>query len=194
MPRPDVSEERKPQILNAAIQVFNRKGLIAARMQDIAREAKLSVGAVYWYYKGKDDVVLAIMDKVIADDMAVVKQLLNETGSVRQRLIKYLQEGAQEGIVYLPLTYELYTLAQRNAKVRQHIQKHIAYYHAALAEIIQQGIQRGEIRKVNSQVVATTLSALYEGVLELAMLDSQNIDVTKTLTQSVNIIFDGIAT
>ncbi|MBC7877250.1 MAG: TetR/AcrR family transcriptional regulator [Anaerolineales bacterium] len=194
MPRPDVSDERKREILKAALNIFNSKGFTAARMEDIAREAKLSVGAVYWYYKSKDDVILAIMDKVIADDMAVMKQLLNETGTVRQRLIKYLQEGAQEGIVYLPLTYELYTLAQRNAKVRHHIQKHIAHYHDALAEIIQQGIQRGEIRKVNSQVVATTLSALYEGALELAMLDSKNIDVTKTLTQSVNIIFDGIAT
>jgi len=60
MPRPDVSDKRIPQILNAALKVFNRKGIAAARMEDIAREAKLSIGGVYWYYKGKDEVVLAI--------------------------------------------------------------------------------------------------------------------------------------
>lgn len=80
MPRPDVSDERIPQILSAALKVFNRKGLAAARMEDIACEAKLSIGGVYWYYKGKDEVVLAIMDRVIDEDVAALTSLLNETG------------------------------------------------------------------------------------------------------------------
>ena len=92
MPRPDVSDERIPQILNAALKVFNRKGLAAARMEDIAREAKLSIGGVYWYYKGKDEVVLAIVDKVIDEDVAVLTSLLNEQGTVRERLLGYVRE------------------------------------------------------------------------------------------------------
>ena len=46
-PRPDVSEERKQQILEAAIAVFARLGFRAARMDDVAEQAGLSKAALY---------------------------------------------------------------------------------------------------------------------------------------------------
>lgn len=193
MPRPDVSDERIPQILNAALKVFNRKGLAAARMEDIAREAKLSIGGVYWYYKGKDEMVLAIMDKVIDEDVAVLTSLLNEQGTVRERLLGYVSATAKEGTEYLPLVYELYGEAQRNLKVRKHIQKYLQHYRGALAQIIQQGMDGGEIRKGDANAIATTLAAVYEGTLELALLDPQGVDAEQAIIQAVGFIFDGIS-
>lgn len=49
-PRPDVSEERKNQILEAAIAVFARLGFQQTRMDDIAEQAGLCKGALYLYY------------------------------------------------------------------------------------------------------------------------------------------------
>ncbi len=193
MPRPDVSDERIPQILNAALKVFNRKGIAAARMEDIAREAKLSIGGVYWYYKGKDEVVLAIMDKVIDEDVAVLTSLLNKQGTVRERLLGYVRATANAGTEYLPLVYELYGEAQRNLKVRKHIQKYLQHYRGALAQIIQQGMDGGEIRKGDANAIATTLAAVYEGTLELALLDPQGVDAEQAIIQAVGFIFDGIS-
>lgn len=193
MPRPDVSDERIPQILDAAAKVFNRKGIAATRMEDIAREAKLSVGGVYWYYKGKDDVILAIMDRLIDDDVAALKLMLNEPGTVRERLLAYVQVSVPEAMAYMPLTYDLYTLAHRDAKIRRHIQKYFTHYRDALAEIIQQGMDAGELCKGDAAVVAATLAALYEGTLELASLDPQNLDAVQMLTHSLNAVFDGFA-
>ncbi|MFQ5923332.1 MAG: TetR/AcrR family transcriptional regulator, partial [Anaerolineales bacterium] len=53
-PRPDVSQKRQEQILNAAEKVFSERGFSGARMDDIVREVGLSKGALYWYYKSKD--------------------------------------------------------------------------------------------------------------------------------------------
>ncbi len=193
MPRPDVSDERIPQILNAALKIFNRKGLAAARMEDIAREAKFSIGGVYWYYKGKDEVVLAIMDKVIDEDVAVLTSLLNEQGTVRERLLGYVRATAKEGTEYLPLVYELYGEAQRNLKVRKHIQKYLQHYRGALAQIIQQGMDGGEIRRGDANAIATTLAAVYEGTLELALLDPQGVDAEQAIIRAIEFIFDGIS-
>jgi AcrR family transcriptional regulator len=60
-PRPDVSEERKNQILEAAIAVFARLGFDQSRMEDIAGQAGLSKGALYLYYKSKDAIVAALL-------------------------------------------------------------------------------------------------------------------------------------
>jgi TetR/AcrR family transcriptional regulator len=51
--------ERREAILDAAARVFSDKGLLAATMDEIAAEAELSKGALYLYFKNKDELYLA---------------------------------------------------------------------------------------------------------------------------------------
>src|SRR3954467_3629050 len=61
---PKVTEEhvdaRRRQILSGALRCFAREGFYRTTMQDIFREAGLSPGAVYSYFKGKDELIAAI--------------------------------------------------------------------------------------------------------------------------------------
>lgn len=61
---PRVSEEhlemRRDQILDAARVCFTRKGFHQASMQDVIRESGLSAGAIYRYFKSKDDIIAAL--------------------------------------------------------------------------------------------------------------------------------------
>jgi AcrR family transcriptional regulator len=65
---PRVSEEhliaRREQILVAARACFLRNGLHSTSMQDLIREADLSVGAVYRYFKSKNEIINAIAESV----------------------------------------------------------------------------------------------------------------------------------
>ena len=65
---PRVSEDhltaRREQILAAARACFLRNGLHATSMQDLIREAGLSVGAVYRYFKSKNEIINAIAEAV----------------------------------------------------------------------------------------------------------------------------------
>ena len=60
---PKISEEareaRRTQILDAAWRCFDKEGLHATTMQDIIGASGLSAGAVYSYYKSKDDLIFA---------------------------------------------------------------------------------------------------------------------------------------
>jgi AcrR family transcriptional regulator len=62
---PKVTEEhveaRRRQILAAALRCFAREGFHRTTMQDIFRDAELSPGAVYSYFKSKDELILAIV-------------------------------------------------------------------------------------------------------------------------------------
>jgi len=55
-PRPDVSDERRTQIREAAMTVFDQ-----TRMDNIAQEFGLSKGALYLYYKSRDATISAIL-------------------------------------------------------------------------------------------------------------------------------------
>jgi TetR/AcrR family transcriptional regulator, transcriptional repressor of aconitase len=68
MPRRSESyfEERRRHIITAARVRFARDGFHATSMDDVIAEAGLSAGAVYRYFKGKDELVLAVVDDVLA--------------------------------------------------------------------------------------------------------------------------------
>src|SRR5277367_2118240 len=55
-------EERRQQILDAALRCFSRDGFHATTTADIVRESGLSQGALYLYFATKDDIVVALAD------------------------------------------------------------------------------------------------------------------------------------
>ena len=62
MTRHAAPAERREQILAAALRCFAAKGLHAATMDDVARAAGLSKGAVYHHFRGKREIFLALAD------------------------------------------------------------------------------------------------------------------------------------
>jgi TetR/AcrR family transcriptional regulator, transcriptional repressor of aconitase len=74
---PKVSEEhlaaRRRQILDAALVCFSRQGFHRTPMQAIFDEAGLSPGAVYRYFKGKEEIVQAIAEETLATFAAAIK-------------------------------------------------------------------------------------------------------------------------
>ena len=85
-PRPDVSAERTEQIVEAAIAVFSRLGFHKARMDDIAREASLSKGTLYWYFESKDAITKALLQHLFEQEVQEVTTMLAAEGSVSERL------------------------------------------------------------------------------------------------------------
>ena len=59
--RQEEKEQRRQDIIDAAEVVFARKGVEKATMADVAKEARLSRGLIYFYFKDKDALYLAIM-------------------------------------------------------------------------------------------------------------------------------------
>jgi TetR/AcrR family acrAB operon transcriptional repressor len=53
--------ELKRELLNAGLRCFARRGYHAATMDEIAAEAGVSKGAIYWHYKDKEELFLSIM-------------------------------------------------------------------------------------------------------------------------------------
>lgn len=56
-------EARRHRIQDAARPVFFERGFARASIEDIARQAQLSVGAIYLYFKSKEDLYLSILER-----------------------------------------------------------------------------------------------------------------------------------
>jgi TetR/AcrR family acrAB operon transcriptional repressor len=58
------AEKTRYTILNAALAVFNRKGFVRSTMKDIANEAGITRGAIYWHFKDKANLFEALSDDI----------------------------------------------------------------------------------------------------------------------------------
>ncbi|MEE2870076.1 MAG: TetR family transcriptional regulator [Pseudomonadota bacterium] len=55
--------ETRAEILDAAERVFHRKGVLSATLNDIAKEAGVTRGAIYWHFENKHDVFMAMVER-----------------------------------------------------------------------------------------------------------------------------------
>ena len=60
--REERKEETRRELIQSAAKTFARRGFHGASLDEIAREAGYSTGAIYWHFKGKDDLFLAVYE------------------------------------------------------------------------------------------------------------------------------------
>lgn len=195
MPRPDVSEERRSQILDAASRVFAKLGFQQARMDDIVKESGLSKGALYWYFKSKDEIVMAILSSLFERELVDLRALLGAEGSASDRLIEFTRRAVADlknMPLFMPLAYEFYAQAFRNKPVRQALKRYLRSYFDIITPLIQQGIDRGEFRPVNAREAAIAAGSMFEGTLLLWVYDPDTVKFEKHIETGCRLLLDGL--
>jgi AcrR family transcriptional regulator len=88
--RDETYAARRRHILDAARACFARRGFHAASMLDLQAEAGVSAGAIYVYFKGKHDIVLAIAEENIEQLTAVLDAALEvrDGDTLRDTLVR----------------------------------------------------------------------------------------------------------
>ncbi|GAC1423210.1 MAG: TetR/AcrR family transcriptional regulator [Ktedonobacteraceae bacterium] len=59
---PKVVEDRREQIIDAAMRVFAQKGFVRATNKDVAREAGITPGLIYHYFENKEALLMAVIE------------------------------------------------------------------------------------------------------------------------------------
>jgi AcrR family transcriptional regulator len=68
--------DRPDEIVSAALSVFAEKGFAAAKLEDIARRAGVSKGAVYLYFETKEEVFRAVVERAISPNIGMIKAMV----------------------------------------------------------------------------------------------------------------------
>ena len=193
--RPDVGDKRREEILNAATKVFADRGFAGTRMDDIVAESGLSKGLLYWYFKNKDALIVALVKRLFAPEMRYFRELPAKPGTAQARLLTVAADMAREILAFmrvLPITFELYSLAFRNKNVNKVMKEYFILYRDSIQKIVEQGIERGELRKVDPGETAIAIASLLEGTLLLWIFDPNEVDLASHLRSGVELIVRGL--
>lgn len=194
-PREDVSEERKEQILDAATEVFAQKGFDHARMDDIVEETGLSKGALYWYFKSKDDIIFGIMDRLFRLEFKELEGLTESDAGATEALEAFTEVAIKDinrMMHFMPITYEFLALAFRNKLVQKAVKQYMNSYVSILDPLIQRGVDSGEFKQVNAREVSAAVGAIIEGTMLLWVYDRSLIEPEKNIRASINLLLDGV--
>ncbi len=93
--------ERRASILRAATRVFSERGLAAATMDEVARKAGVSKGAVYLYFQSKDELYLEIATQAISDLVSSLKSIdVPSSGNgllfLRRLVVRYVEHALSD--------------------------------------------------------------------------------------------------
>jgi AcrR family transcriptional regulator len=193
-PRPDVSEERTDQILDAASEVFVEKGFQKARMDDIAEKSGLSKGAIYWYFKSKDDIVFGIFDRLFTREAQELEVLISSKETASSRLITYTERVIKDVnrlLRFAPIAFEFLSLAFRHKFFQNAFKRYLSNHMEILIPIIQQGIESGEFHDLDPSEAAIAVGALFEGTLALWVYNNHLVEPEHHIRVGIQLLIDG---
>lgn len=194
-PRPNVSDQRKSQILNAAEDIFTKMGFDEARMDDIAKKTELSKGTLYLYFKSKNDLIVAILDRIFQNEFRQLENLQQTEASASEAIWKLTDTIAKDIVRLLrliPIIYSFLALAFRNKYVQRALKEYINRYLNILIPIIQRGIDSGEFRQVDAREVAIAAGAIIEGTILLWAYDKSVVDPERHIRSGMKLLLEGV--
>ncbi len=111
MPRTPAENDRirratREHILNTALSLFCKMGYYSSSIGDIAAEAEISKGLLYHYFKSKEEVLAALVDRRIEDVLIVMNAAATKATPALQ--IQYSAEGALENVHRQPDVFRFY--------------------------------------------------------------------------------------
>lgn len=195
------AEVTRQALLQAALVVFSRKGYAAAHLDDVAREAGVTRGAIYWHFASKADLYSALvadasarLDQVIGSALAEGGgSFLESTRRVMTRMLAYLEEDE----TYRAVQALLLTQTGRDddpAKGRWRQVNEFQSKERELTAIMRAGIVAGQFRAdLEPEEGARAMLAYLNGIMLQWLLAPDAFSVKASAPNLVDIYIRGIA-
>lgn len=180
-------EERKRQILTAALQVATQMGLEKVTGRRVAAEAGLSSGLIFFHYKTKDDLLLALLDELITWWLST--RDIHSTDA-RSRFLELVRLEAQiEDRAFIDLLLEFWILGKHHPEMRSRLRDAMTQYRERFRLAAQQMIQENQNKtpSASAESLAIFASSLVIGNALQVMFDPEQFSteglllVTKAL-------------
>ena len=171
---------RRRRIQEAARQVFVEKGYAKTSIEQVARRATLSVGAIYLYFRSKEDLYVSLLEPTFEAFERDLASAGAQDGldAVWSHLLSWAADDV-EGTRMLRLTAQPGIRKQLSDDVASAVASGITVVRAHISAQVRRGVDDGRYRPVDADLTADVLWSIFLGTLQ--MLDTRaNLDLPTT--------------
>ena len=183
--RPSLRDEQRAltrgRLLDGAEAVFARSGFHGASVEEIAREAGATTGALYSNFTNKEDLFLALFEERIAADVGDYSRIVTAGATIEEqargaadRWMAILRERPD----YFPLLIEFWAYAIRKPALRERLAGRFAALRAASARLVLEGAEQQGYHPPNAEageLVGMLVNALGNGLALEKLVDPDSV-------------------
>jgi len=179
---PEYKEEAKRRIIAAGFAVMSKKGYCTMTMDDIALHIGVSKGALYQYFKKKEDLVLEIIKTMDEDVTQTVMTIFPNRTPMEiwsEVLDRYMNKDIADNSIFM----EVLAMTARNDSIKESLSQMIRLWIDMATQTIADQQSGGLIRKdVNPRILAFALISGSIGLRNLAMLGIDQEEIRECWT------------
>lgn len=174
MPRVSAAHEQevRDRIVAAALRVFSERGYQRATIQDVVRDSGLSVGAIYTYFRSKDELFLECCDLMTGGGLDTLGTLLAGKETTAERLataaVFYIDsiDAAPEGGPGLVTLVQAWAGAETEPRLRDMLVRRRERLVGAGQLLLREGVARGELPAwIDVDATTRAYIAMLDGML-----------------------------
>lgn len=187
-------EERRKQILEAALLVFSQRGFHATNVSDVAAQAGVSQGTIYWYFESKEELFTAALLSFFEDFGQEMVTTLDacESASEKLRALGKSMEDFAEGAAGLLMLFLGYWASSPNREEMGRFWVDLLLeFKDTLAGVVEEGVRNGEFKPVDAESFVWALMAAYDGLAAYIML-IPDMDLGRVNRAFVEVLLSGL--
>ena len=186
---------RKDQIVNAAKRLIIKYGSEKLTVRAIAKEVRLSEGALYRHFKSKRDILALLVDTIEADLLGDIRSN-NVYGDSYFNILDTILKGhisaikQRQGISFQVIA-EIIGLGDK--KLNKRVSEIIAEYIDELKNLLRKGVESGELRKnLDLNGTALLLFGMIQGLVNIWTLSNYETNLEESYEASWNTLKESI--
>lgn len=194
------AQQTRESLLDAAERLFAARGVSRTSLQDIAKEAGVTRGAVYWHFKDKTELFNAMMARTTLPMEGTLKSIdtaheLDPLGELKASML-----DAMKRIAHDPRTHRVFDIATLKVEYVDEVSgiraRHLDV-HRSCRDHIEATFERaqavGQIHGGHeARLLAVSYLALVNGLIQNWMLDETLFELVGTAAASIDIFLDGL--
>jgi AcrR family transcriptional regulator len=171
------ADQRREQMLRAALEVIEERGYAESRIADVAERAGTSPALVIYYFKTKDQLLTEAIrfseDNWYATGTHRMEQIPTAAGKLEELVaMSCLPEAEEEPVTSWVLWLDLWAQAARHSEVASVRQKFDERWRELICSLVVAGQESGEFHPVDPVEFAAQFSALLDGLaVQIALAD-----------------------
>jgi AcrR family transcriptional regulator len=176
------------KIIQTALEIFSKNGYRGTTMDDIAKELGVSKGALYSYFKSKDD----ILKEIFQTNHQIMRETLckavdgQDYLQTMEKAYKLMTEKYHE---FVHTSFELFALASHDKNIRNVIREDHEKDVEVIHDLLQNLKEKGKIRTdVDPRILARLVDALFTGIWLNLIMGYDNAEVHETWIKSIPIV------
>ncbi len=188
-----MAEDKKENIISIAQKRFARYGIQKTTMDEIAKEARMGKASLYYYFKSKEEIFIAVIQREAAVLRQKTRQAILTVDSPKEKLYKYILTRMTHlrelGNYYTTIKDEFFTHYEFINQIRKEF---IENEMETIKDILDDGIKRKIFEVIDTTMVARMMTIALKGFEYPLIVENVDVTLSRDIKTMLDILYKGL--